>query len=585
MDLIQNINNKIKDLNKFNTFVWEIEKTQLKAFWGDLFNTKEEFFNWLIKTADSFSNINNYYNFLDDIIDNKKCLYICWDYDADGICSTVLFSEFCDEVNIKYKPFIPNRVEDWYWLNNKSLIKLLNLWLWDSNDSVISIDNGVNNFDIKNKLSQLNINYHIIDHHQESKKGINNDIDQSIYQINPHLKENKWNLLINENNICTGMLLLITSAWYIDRKFWTVKAKLFVEKNFDLALITTVTDMMPVTWINRSLIKLYKDNLLHTDNLRPSIKTLFADWLQSWSISFDQEDSNSNDIHKYIGWTVWPIINSLWRISNPMVMYDYLKNWEWSLDTLKEINNYRKQITWTYRKKIESSSIEQLKWKAKYFLHILDESDTFTPGIQSILSWSLSSGYNKIVWVWYQVNNDVRFSFRCPKWINLKQLFTDSEFNYKWHNEAWVIHIKKDELTSLNNFFSNQPLDKKGIHKDIPTFLPYKLTPNLIDIRTIHILNSHWPYWLWNHKPEFLIKWTLLKQSINKWTGYLSYTDWGYERIKILVGSKKVTMYNFWGRITEDELFNCKSFIWTLEKPFNEFSTTPIIIISKFIYD
>jgi len=49
----------------------------------------------------------------------------------------------------------------------------------------------VNNFDIKNKLSQLNINYHIIDHHQESKKGINNDIDQSIYQINPHLKENK----------------------------------------------------------------------------------------------------------------------------------------------------------------------------------------------------------------------------------------------------------------------------------------------------------------------------------------------------------------------------------------------------------
>ena len=586
MDQLKNLNKRNEIFNEYNKYVSDLDKNSLTKKWWDLFDSKKKFINWIIQLWNSFANVNNFFDFIDDIKSNNKVLYICWDYDADWICSTVLFSEFCDVIWIKYKPFIPNRIEDWYWLNYNTLSKIHSSGLWTDikNNSIISLDSWVNNIDINSDLKELWINYYIIDHHQESITCLENKIDQSKFQINPHLLQNKMSHLLNEDNISTGLLVLMVWASYLNKSEDIAKATKFINLNSDLALITTVTDMMPVTWINRSLIKLFKDDFLKTDKLRKSFKTIFWDALQNWKILFDQEDYNSNDIHKFIWWTVWPIINSFWRISDPMIAYDYIKNWEWSLDKLYELNNYRKKITWDYRKEIESISIDELRSDSKYFLFQFDHSKLFTPGIQSILSWIFSNWYNKVVWIWYEKWDEIRYSFRCPKWINLKDIFLKSKFEYKWHNQAWVIYINKNELTNLKSFLSSNNFYREVEDKVEKNILPYRLTNTLINIKTINILNSFWPYWIWNPKPTFIVKWILMKQKLASWTWFIKYTAFWYEKIKILVGGKEMMMYNFWWRLTVNELFSCKHFVWTLERPFNEYSPIPVFMINKLIY-
>ena len=165
----------------------------------------------------------------------------------------------------------------------------------------------------------------------------------------------------------------------------------------------------------------------------------------------------------------------------------------------------------------------------------------------------------------------------------VKKLFKASNFEYKWHKEAWVIKISKDEELGLNNFLSEVPIFKENTTKFTKLNLPIKLTPSLINTKTINILDYYWPFWIWNPQPKFIVKWVLLKQKTNLNNWYISYTEQWYEKIKLLVGNKEIMMYNFWWRLSVDDIFKARGFLWTLEKPFNEYSNIPVFIINKII--
>ncbi len=584
MDKINQINKITKSQNELFSYLKNYEENNLQEFWWDLYLSKDSFKQWLLDKVSKFENIVGFYSYLDNIKKNKEKLIICWDYDADWICSTVLFSDFCDLNNIDYEIFIPNRVEDGYWLNELNIHKLSNFGLWDDTKvkNVICLDNWVNQVWIKKILDDLGINFFIIDHHQEDEKLIDEWINQSKFQLNPHLKENLWKILVNESNISTWMLALMIWYWYFKYKWEDVLSEEFINKWYDMALISTITDMMPMTWINRWLIKNYKNELLKPWN-RKSLNLIIWEALQSNKISFDQEDNTSNDIVRFIWWQLWPIINSFWRISNGDIIYDLLKTWDFELWKIYEMNDYRKKITWTYRRKIEDNHLDNLKNKSSYFLYKFWSDSDYAQWILSILSWTISNWYNKIVWIWYEEEGSIRYSFRSPNWFNLKKLFKASNFEYKWHKEAWVIKISKDEELGLNNFLSEVPIFKENTTKFTKLNLPIKLTPSLINTKTINILDYYWPFWIWNPQPKFIVKWVLLKQKTNLNNWYISYTEQWYEKIKLLVGNKEIMMYNFWWRLSVDDIFKARGFLWTLEKPFNEYSNIPVFIINKII--
>lgn len=583
MDTLAFISSKNNLLNTFELYLQDLEKSDFSESITSNTITKDQFINEIISLWVSISNINTFYNFIDTIKESWNTLYIYWADKVDWICSTVLFTEFLDLIDIDYSIFIPNSLTKSSSSNYNPLANLFELWLWqdNSNSSLIFIDNWFYDSLLYDNLNELWIDYYSIlsdnffsTSHNETKGILFNDINSKNIDINSTTS--------NEDDISTSFFLQIIISSYLKNNISNKELSDFMDYNSDLSILPTISNNLRVNWINWNLIKLYKDNFLETTNLRKSFSTIFWYALKNWKITYDQDFIKSNDIHKFISWTVWPIINSFSMISEPSIIYNFIKGWEWTFEQLNQVNNYRKQIFIEYRKRIELSSINDLKSKSAYFLYVFNNWDTFVPWLQSFLSEILLKSYNKIIWIWYDDWEHIRFAFSWPKGIKTINIFSSSSFNYIWNNKSWFININNDSLFTLEDFLSRNTQCNNYIECSTA---PYELSSSLINMRTINILNYYSPFLVNSKAPQFIVKWILLKQKLWTSTKYITYTSSWYEKIKILVWSIKLTMYNFWWRITEDELFRCKSFVWSLEKPFNHYSFTPIFIINNMLYD
>src|SRR3989344_8570957 len=95
-------------------------------------------------------------------------MVIYGDYDADGICATAILWETLYSLTKNVKPYIPNRFEEGYGINAKSIenIKVQNERL----KIIITVDNGIVANDAVDKANELGIDVIITDHHQPGKK-------------------------------------------------------------------------------------------------------------------------------------------------------------------------------------------------------------------------------------------------------------------------------------------------------------------------------------------------------------------------------------------------------------------------------
>src|SRR3989344_2751103 len=101
-------------------------------------------------------------------IDKNEQIIIYGDYDADGICATAILWEALYSLTKKVIPYIPNRFEEGYGINAKSIenIKIQN----PNIKLVITVDNGIVANEAVDKANELGIDVIITDHHQPGKK-------------------------------------------------------------------------------------------------------------------------------------------------------------------------------------------------------------------------------------------------------------------------------------------------------------------------------------------------------------------------------------------------------------------------------
>src|SRR3989344_6285821 len=95
-------------------------------------------------------------------------IVIYGDYDADGICATAILWETLYSLTKNVRPYIPNRFDEGYGINGKSIEKL-NI----ENERlkiIITVDNGIVANDAVDKANELGIDVIITDHHQPGKK-------------------------------------------------------------------------------------------------------------------------------------------------------------------------------------------------------------------------------------------------------------------------------------------------------------------------------------------------------------------------------------------------------------------------------
>lgn len=317
-----------------------------------------------------------------NMIQLKKKIIVCGDYDADGICSTTILFRTLKKLNADVGYYIPNRFKEGYGLNDNTV----DLALGKGYELFILVDNGVSADSSLKKIKEAGKTCIILDHH--SYEG---DILCDCL-VHPNLLDDDY------RDMCGSGLAYNLSERLIGYDAF----------NVSLAGIATIADLMPLWGFNRSLVSKSLFEINHNQaqvfmNLLNVIKSI-----------------NETDI----AFQLVPKLNAIGRLAdiidvNQVVKYLCLDNSN-SIDTFSKeiirVNDLRKEIN----QKMYVKALEMIKDDNVVVLY--DES--FHEGIVGITAGRLSSELKKPVFVLNREGSRLKGSARSYGSIDLRELVT-----------------------------------------------------------------------------------------------------------------------------------------------------------------
>lgn len=176
------------------------------------------------------------------IADNEEII-VYGDYDADGICATAILWRALYGLGAKATPFIPDRFEDGYGINPKSVKKIRKLF--PSASLLVTVDNGVVAFEGVETANKLGFEVIISDHHAPKNKF-----------------PKAFSVVHTLHTSGAGLAWILASALTGE------------PRDMELAAIGVIADQLPLTDFNRSLAKYGIKELNNTQNT--GLKKLLA---------------------------------------------------------------------------------------------------------------------------------------------------------------------------------------------------------------------------------------------------------------------------------------------------------------------
>lgn len=175
-------------------------------------------------------------------IDSKKPILIYGDYDCDGVCATTTLYEALVSLGASVTPFIPHRLHHGYGLSEAGLTDALSGF--KAKALIITVDNGITANETVDSLRSQGHQIIITDHHQIGSK-----------------------LPAADAIVHTTLLSGTGVAWLLSSHL-TKK-----EQPLDLVALATVCDLLPLTGVNRLLVKHGIEQMRHPK--REGLKALY----------------------------------------------------------------------------------------------------------------------------------------------------------------------------------------------------------------------------------------------------------------------------------------------------------------------
>src|SRR4030042_6888371 len=162
-------------------------------------------------------------------IKQKELIYICGDFDVDGITATAILWETIDFLGGKCLPYIPHREKEGFGINARAIKSLAK----EGAKLIISVDCGITAVEEAEIAKKLNVDLIITDHHTRQK-----------------ILPKPFALLHTENLAGSGVAFMLAKALL---ESFSRKDDEQLYKNLELGAIGTIADMAPLTGDNRIL--------------------------------------------------------------------------------------------------------------------------------------------------------------------------------------------------------------------------------------------------------------------------------------------------------------------------------------------
>lgn len=422
------------------------------------------------------------------VMDGKKIL-IHGDFDADGISSVSILWEFLfKEVSkflnksVNVVPYIPGRVDQGYGLTESSLNDMVSM----DADMVITVDCGVRDKElIRRYRDEKGIHFIITDHHQPPEDILDN-LDYTL--VHPMYPGHEY----TEINICGAFVtfLLIQS----------IKKELGMEylitsdtKGLDLVALATVTDLMPLLGVNRTIVSFGIEQM--KKGMRLGLNELVS-----------VAGVNRNEIDSYhLGYILGPRINAAGRIGSPLEAVKLLVSEKESVckniaNTLNETNYQRQYMTQNGIDEAEEIIGDSYDKKLIFVV-----GDSWHEGIVGLIAGKLNEKYHRPVLVGTRGTEGIRGSARSIEGFDITKALTEcSKYlsRYGGHEQAAGFTVpldKEKEFAKCIHSIAQKNITNDMLVKDL--YVDLLLGSQDISISLINSLDMLKPFGNGNRKP------------------------------------------------------------------------------------
>jgi single-stranded-DNA-specific exonuclease len=430
-----------------------------------------------------FRDMEKFVSRIRESVNSGEMVYVYGDYDADGVCSSVLMVETLRKVGVKnVDVYIPHRGYEGYGLNKHAVDFIAS----KGAKLIITVDCGTSNVEEIAYARKIGLDVIILDHHEEPAE-LPKDVAAF---LNPHLLGETYPF---KGLAAVGVVFKAVQALW--RRFDLQEGH---EKWFlDLVAVATVTDMMELAGENRIFVKygIVVLNKTQRIGLQSLIKVIQA---------------RSRELGVYeIGFMIGPRLNAAGRLDHAASAFelleasDELKAQELS-ETLNATNFTRQAET----ERILKEATQQIETQLESQKILIAVGDSWPIGVVGLVSGKITEKYYRPSLVITKTEKGLTGSGRSIPGFNItRALKSSSDFlsRFGGHEGACGFTLKSEEViedfkNSMSSFV-NESIQDKDLAKKIK--VDAELTFDLINFDLIKEIESMAPFGIGNPTPKF----------------------------------------------------------------------------------
>lgn len=227
---------------------------------------------------------------------NREKILVLGDYDADGVCSTALLTEFLAEAGADVSYHIPHRIEEGYGFTPDHVegpVKNAQAGL------VVTVDNGISSSEAVEASNNIGVDVIVTDHHTPPPI-----LPSATAVVDPKLEDCPAGLSHLAGVGVAFYLCICLRKAIRDQGMWPETGEPNLKRKCDLVAVGTVADMVPLVRENRILV--HSGLEVMTASMRPGLKAL---------MDLASVDSSSVSVHD-IAFRLAPRINAAGRVAH-----------------------------------------------------------------------------------------------------------------------------------------------------------------------------------------------------------------------------------------------------------------------------
>jgi len=363
----------------------------------------------------------------------EEAIAVYGDYDVDGVTATALLVQTLQALGVRVIPYIPNRMDEGYGLNNAALEDLARQGI----KLVVTVDCGVRSVDEAAFARELGLDMIITDHH-----AVSSELPSAVAVIDPRRDDDRYPF---KHLAGVGLAFKLAQGLLrAERQMPVSKARVLPQKEdlLDLVALGTVADLAPLTGENRALVCRGLEQL--NEARRPGIAAMLAEAeLQKGQVSAAT-----------IGFVLGPRLNAAGRLDDAMASYNLLatSSAEEAAALAQQLgaqNRERRRLT---REMVEQAR-EEVGVLGDDLIYVLASSD-YTAGIAGLVAGRITEEFYRPTLVIALEEEQSKGSARSIKGFHITKALDQCEallVTYGGHTAAAGFTISNDQIDEFRS--------------------------------------------------------------------------------------------------------------------------------------